>query len=184
MTAENFFGALARVLRYEGGWSDNKHDPGGATFKGITQRVYDAYRRAKGLRTGTVRLASAAEIEEIYHLQYWAAISGDELPPGIDNAVFDEAVNSGPIRAIKDLQSALRAVVEPRLAVDGHLGMATRDALHRAAAAPALVIHELCDLRLGFLHRLRTWQFFGKGWSKRIAGVRSDSLALAKRTEV
>ncbi|WP_152536276.1 glycosyl hydrolase 108 family protein [Mesorhizobium loti] len=39
-------GALARLLAHEGGYSNHPSDPGGPTMKGVTQRVYDGYRRA------------------------------------------------------------------------------------------------------------------------------------------
>ena len=40
-----FVQALPVVLRFEGGYADHPNDPGGATNKGITQAVFDAYRR-------------------------------------------------------------------------------------------------------------------------------------------
>lgn len=44
MSADGFEPALAFVLRWEGGFVDNPADPGGRTNKGITQKVYDAWR--------------------------------------------------------------------------------------------------------------------------------------------
>ena len=40
----NYDQSLHWVLQHEGGFSDHKADPGGATNKGITQKTYDAYR--------------------------------------------------------------------------------------------------------------------------------------------
>ena len=45
---QNFQKALKLVLAHEGGWSDHPEDPGGATNFGVTQRVYDAFRRNRG----------------------------------------------------------------------------------------------------------------------------------------
>jgi hypothetical protein len=45
---ESFPAALAATLQYEGGYSNHPKDPGGATMRGVTQRVYDAWRRTAG----------------------------------------------------------------------------------------------------------------------------------------
>ena len=37
----NFDRALSLTLRYEGGYVNHPKDPGGATNKGVTQKVYD-----------------------------------------------------------------------------------------------------------------------------------------------
>jgi lysozyme family protein len=47
--------ALAFVLKVEGGYTNDPEDRGGATNKGILQRVYDIYRKAEGLRSADVR---------------------------------------------------------------------------------------------------------------------------------
>lgn len=102
---------------------------------------------------------------------YWDAVLGAALPDGIDYAVFDFAVNSGPGRAAKYLQAALG------VAQDGRIGPAT---LAAARAKPAgVVIDALCDARLAFLQRLPTWPTFGRGWSGRVASVRRQALLMS-----
>jgi lysozyme family protein len=39
-------------------------------------------------------------------------------------------------------------------------------------ADPETVIAAICDKRLIFLQRLKTWPAFGRGWSKRVSEVR------------
>lgn len=60
---ELFKKALAFVLKWEGGYSNNPNDKGGMTFKGITQTTYNSYLKSKNLqpkaiateyKTGTV----------------------------------------------------------------------------------------------------------------------------------
>jgi lysozyme family protein len=166
MTTSGFARALPRVLAHEGGYVNDPHDPGGATNRGITFRVYDAYRTRKGLPTRDVRAIAAAEVSEIYRLQYWDAVQGDALPPGLDYVLFDGAVNSGPAQSIKWLQRALGNV-----AVDGQIGQATLAAV-MAHGRPAELIDKVCDRRLAFLQALKTWPRFGKGWRARVEGVR------------
>ncbi|MDQ2079473.1 glycoside hydrolase family 108 protein [Xanthobacteraceae bacterium Astr-EGSB] len=176
MTSGNFAAALKRVLAHEGGYSNHPKDPGGATMKGVIQRVYDAFRDRKGLARQSVRLISDAELKDIYRRQYWGAIRGDELPSGLDYCVFDGTVNSGPGQAAKWLQRALG------VAVDGHIGDLT---IERAGAAdPAALINSICDQRLAFLKRLRTWSTFGPGWGKRVTDVRRAALAMAEGAKV
>ncbi|WP_245464369.1 MULTISPECIES: glycosyl hydrolase 108 family protein [unclassified Mesorhizobium] len=98
----------ARVLAHEGGYSNHPNDTGGVTMKGVTQRVYDAYRKSKGQSTRSVKAIQTAELNEIYDRQYWDAVKGDLLPAGVVYVLFDGAVNSGPGRSIMWLQQALR----------------------------------------------------------------------------
>src|SRR5579871_1970425 len=88
---------LIDTLVYEGGYSNNPHDPGGSTMFGITQKTYDSYRIVYRLTRASVAQITAAERNQIYREQYWNHIQGDALRSGIDMSVFDCAVNSGPV---------------------------------------------------------------------------------------
>lgn len=169
---DNIAACLYVIARHEGGYVNHPKDPGGATNKGITQRVYDGFRTMKGLNQRPVKQISDAEVESIYRNQYWDAVRGDNLPDGIDLAVFDYAVNSGVSRAAKALQSALG------VKADGHIGMVTL-ATVQAANAPQ-IIKAVCDGRLAFLKRLKTWDTFGKGWNRRVRETRATALKMAK----
>jgi lysozyme family protein len=166
MTTSGFARALPRVLAHEGGYVNDSHDPGGATNKGVTFRVYDAYRTRKGLPTRDVRQIHPTEVADIYRLQYWDAVKGDELPPGLDYVLFDGAVNSGPSQSVKWLQRALGNVL-----VDGQMGQATLAAV-TAHGRPAELVEAVCDRRLAFLQALKTWPRFGRGWAARVGAVR------------
>lgn len=174
MAANGFARSLPHVLVHEGGYVNHPSDPGGATNKGVTFRIYDAYRTRKGLPTRDVRDISAAEISEIYKLQYWDAVKGDELPAGLDYVLFDGAVNSGPSQSIKWLQRALGNVT-----VDGQMGQATLAAVAEYDDTEDL-IDRVCDRRMAFLKALRIWGAFGKGWTRRVNGVREAGKAWAR----
>jgi lysozyme family protein len=160
--------ALAVVLVHEGGKVDHPKDPGGRTNKGITQRVYNAWRGKSNLPVKDVFGISNAEIEAIYKFQYWDAIKGDLLPAGVSYAVFDGAVNSGPKQAIKWLQRALQPLYTG--AIDGVMGSMTLDALE-AQNDNDLLIERMETRRMVFLQSLKSWATFGKGWSRRVADV-------------
>lgn len=161
--------ALPKILIHEGGWANHPKDPGGATMKGVIQRVYDGYRRRLNLPAQSVRLISDHELQEIYRKQYWDEIKGDELPQGVDYVVFDGAVNSGPTQSIKWLQRALGALYTGK--VDGVMGQGTLGALSMVNDCDALIA-KIIERREAFLRALKTFSTFGKGWMSRIRQVK------------
>ena len=172
MTASpsRFEQAVEQVLKHEGGFVQHPRDPGGATKFGITR---DTLSRAKKRQASVddVRRLTPQEAIAIYRRLYWDAVRADELPPGLDLAVFDLAVNSGPARAVKMLQAALGGEA------DGIVGPVTLGAA-LAADVPD-VIRRLTKARLGFLGRLATWPVFGPGWRRRVLSIEQEALRLA-----
>jgi lysozyme family protein len=150
----NYETCQAITLKWEGGDSDNKADPGGKTRWGVTQVRYDEFRKSKGFPAKSVFTMDHSEMLEIYKTGYWDAVSGDTLPLGVDLAVWDYGVNSGPARA----NSTLRAV--------------------KSTDAVA-VVKELCAKRMSFLQGLKTFKSFGKGWSNRVADIEAKGVAMA-----
>jgi lysozyme family protein len=171
VATSRFDQALSLVLVHEGGYSNHPSDPGGATMKGVTQAVYDDWRVRQGLGKRSVRDIENGELSAIYRRDYWDRIKGDDLPAGVDYAVFDFAVNSGVNRASRFLQ-AVAGVTQ-----DGVIGPASIAAVK--AKPTQAVIQALCDKRLTFLKGLQTWGTFGKGWGARVAGVRAKALEMA-----
>lgn len=167
----NFAPSFAAILIHEGGYVFNEHDPGGATCKGVTQAVYDAWRDLHGSERRSVRFIEESELENIYLNNYWRPVRGDDLPAGVDYCVFDFAFNSGVNRAARFLQRMV-GVLE-----DGQIGPATLAAVK--AVPPLTLIDKLCDARLVFLQSLNTWKFFGSGWGHRVAEVRERAKEMA-----
>ena len=165
---ENYAACLAQILKYEGGYVDHPKDPGGPTNKGITQVVYDDWRKSQTLPTQSVRNISDQEVGTIYKNLYWDRISGDSLPSGVDFAVFDYAVNSGVSKAAKTLQAVVGVTQ------DGQIGPAT------IQAAKTYVAMSVTNRRLAFMQSLSIWPVFGKGWAARIADVKNQIIALVK----
>lgn len=176
MADARFEACLAIVLRHEGGYADHPADPGGATNLGITRRTLADWRQVSpwwALPKAEVRGLQRPEAARIYRALYWQRCRADDLPSGLDLALFDFAVNSGPDRAIRQLQRLLGVVA------DGRIGPITLAAIAKHNAGPALasLIAGLCDARLGFLSRLKGFATFGKGWTRRVAAIRSAALA-------
>ena len=159
----NFPLALKYVLAHEGGKVDHPKDPGGRTNQGVTQRVYDAYRKRQGLPARDVWDMKASERDEIYKYEYWDRVQADYLPSGLDYAVFDYAVNSGVQRAAKDLQRTFQLNL-----VDGQIGSGTLAAIGPVVSADHIKAY--CNRRMAFLKALKNWKTFGKGWKRRVMG--------------
>jgi lysozyme family protein len=173
-----FSRCLAEIFRHEGGYADHSSDPGGATNFGITHKTLARWRKIDPwwkLDKAAVKAMKKPEASEIYKNLFWDRCNGSALVPGIDLALFDYAVNSGPDRAIKGLQRQLAVLV------DGYIGPLTLAALEGriAKTGAAGLIGVLCDQRIGFLERLATFSIFGRGWTSRVAEIRTAALAMA-----
>src|SRR3990167_8381454 len=170
MVATNFERSLAAVLKHEGGYVDHPRDPGGATNLGITIGTLRTYR-GRAVTKADVKALTRAEAAAIYRKNYWDKIRGDELPKGVDYAVFDFAVNSGMGRAIPFLQRVVSVTA------DGKFGPATMEAMRQME--PSAIVAMLCARRLAWLQTLGTWSTFGKGWASRVNGVKKLGLQMA-----
>jgi lysozyme family protein len=173
----NFRKCLPLLLEHEGGNDDDPRDPGGRTSRGILQREWDVWRLSHPGLPSDVWQAPQDQVEAIYKQKYWDALSCDELPSGVDYAVFDYGVNSGLSRAAKVLQRLVGADV------DGEIGPKTIAAT--LPVDPKTLVGQICDERLAFLQGLHTWPTFGRGWSRRVSevrGVAETMTASPKRT--
>ena len=159
---ENFDAALAAILHHEGGFVNHPKDPGGMTNLGVTKRVWEEWVGHE-VDEKTMRALTPADVDTLYRRKYWDKVRGDELPTGVDYIVFDAAINSGPGRAAKWLQTAVGAVP------DGAIGPGTLAKVE--AMEPAAIIEKYQETRLAFLQSLPTWDIFGKGWGRRVAEV-------------
>ncbi len=175
MVATSFARALSLTLKFEGGYSDNPRDPGGATNLGITQAALE-YFRDHPVSKADVKALSLEEAAKIYKKNYWNAVCCDQMPAGIDMCLFDLCVNSGPVKAIKILQAAAGLKVN---------GILTAQTLAAAQQNPPHdLIKSICLLRLSFLQRLTIFATFGRGWSARVALIESESIKLLASTKL
>lgn len=164
--------SLDRLLKDEGGYTDHPSDPGGPTNFGIT--LVDARRYWKGNATADdVRTMPQSVARQIYRERYWNAMRCDELPAGVDYAVFDYGVNSGIGRAGK----VLRRVLD----MPDTTSAITNEVVAAAARRNASdLVAAICAERLAFLQALKIFPVFGRGWTTRVNGVRAAALAMAQ----
>lgn len=170
---------LAETLKWEGGWSNHKDDPGGPTMKGIILSVFAAARGVPVPPKGSpayqalcneLRMISSAEVTAIYRRNYWDPLRCDDLPAGLDLVVFDFGVNSGISRSAKALQKVLGVTI------DGHIGELTISTVadHDTAELCTALLNE----RRRFIRQIKHYPSFAKGWERRIDGVENCCLQM------
>ena len=180
----NFDVCLKWLYEHEGGLTNLKNDRGGLTNLGVTHEEYDRYRRLKGLSLRSVALITEEEAQDIYHTFYWKVIQAPLLPSGVDNAIFDMAVNNGVAGAAKAAQRVANKLTGKKIAVDGHLGPISCDVIDDCE--PSAFIDAFCDERLRVDRTFWNWGTFGRAWTNRvngnsklkITGVRTQSKSL------
>ena len=168
----NFEVSFALLLKEEGGFVNDPQDSGGMTNLGVTKEVWDQYT-GQTSSEDDMRKLSPAQVYLLYYTEYWKKVSGDDLPTGVDYAVFDFGVNSGTGEAVRVLQECVG--VNP----DGVIGPVTLAAIR--AANPVDLCNEICDKRLFYLQSLHGWAHDGNGWGNRVAYVKGVSASMAGR---
>jgi lysozyme family protein len=169
MAKDNFDSCLKFVLKFEGGFVNDPRDPGGPTNLGVTQRTLSGFL-GRPASIDDVKKLTPKTVAPIYRQNYWNKVSGDDLPAGVDLAVFDFGVHSGPRRGVIGLQRALG------LADDGQSGPITVAAAGKAD--PTVTVQQVCAERLAFLSRLTVFKAFGKGLRSRVEKCEKAALGM------
>jgi len=151
------------MLKSEDGYVNNPLDPGGRTNLGVTQGTWESWV-GRPSDEAEMRSLTPNKVEPLYKAKYWDAVRGDDLPVGLDYLVFDFAVNAGPGRAIKVMQSAVGATP------DGGFGPLTMAAVK--AIDPVELINKFSQAKEDFYRSLSQFPTFGKGWLNRVADVK------------
>jgi lysozyme family protein len=170
---DGFDHALSVILHHEGGYVNNPKDPGGMTNLGVTKSVWESYI-GRTVTEAEMRALTPATVAPLYRRNYWNAVSGDDLPAALALCVFDFAVNAGPARANRYLQSLLR------VAQDGKTGPMTVSAAKAFVAAhgerQAVIAYQ--EARRGYYRSLSTFATFGRGWLRRVDETESEALEM------
>ena len=155
----NYDKCLETILHHEGGYVNHPKDPGGETNLGVTKRVYLEHGGTKNMKDLLVE-----DVAPIYKKGYWDKMKGDELPNGLDLCVFDFGVNAGPGRSAKYLQTMIGTVA------DGGIGPNTLKAVNAYVSQHGIEksIENFQEARQGYYERLKTFETFGRGWTRRV----------------
>ena len=190
----SFEKALKHMLEFEGGYANDPEDSGGETFRGISRKNWpgwpgwrlidqakaDGYRSAKSVNFHFEgEEAMAGLVAEFYRANFWRPFERLGLPERLTGKLFDTAVNVGPGRAAKLLQTAVNNLgVVVKLAVDGAIGPRTLDALALILDAPAgesrvLAVYAAAQAEhyRAIVRAKPSQAKFLKGWLRRAAWV-------------
>ena len=152
------------MLKSEGHFVNHPSDPGGMTNLGVTKKAWEAWVKHP-VDEAEMRSLTPEIVAPFYKAQYWNPCKCDELPIGIDYAVFDFAVNAGVSRASKTLQTALKT------GGDGIIGPVTLGVA--ANADPDEFLEKFSAAKEQFYRSLQTFDTFGKGWLRRVVEVQN-----------
>lgn len=175
-----FAAALAHVLEMEGGFTDDPHDPGGPTNKGITLETYAAWRGTPLDADNRARLVAELkaiaddEVARIYRERYWRPSQAGQLPAALAVMHFDAAVNHGVGGAKRMLQQALEVTV------DGEIGPETLEAAN--SGSPAETVSAYAGIRRARYRGLPHFWRFGRGWLARVETTEQRALAMPGAT--
>lgn len=172
MTA-TFDDCLAVILKHEGGYVNDPHDPGGMTNLGVTKRVWDDWSGRESSEAD-MRGLTPAKVAPLYRANYWNALQCDALPIALALCVFDFGVNAGVGRGARYLQQVAGT------AADGHIGPATIAAVN--ALAKSLGVAELVRrysiARTAYYKSLTLFPRYGKGWLRRVDETETAALRM------
>ena len=94
---KNFLNNLDYILETEGGYNNEKGDV--PTNLGVTQGIYDTYRKENGLPLQSVKNIKVEEAVPIYYKYFWKPSGAENLSHPLDLVYFDMYVNSNPKEA-------------------------------------------------------------------------------------
>lgn len=185
MAQGNFEPCFKFTLGEEGKYSNTRRDPGNwssgrvgegrfiGTCWGISAPVLLAWvgpNKAPSITSQDMKNLPIATAKAIYQRNYWALVRGDELPAGLDLAVWDFGVNAGVERSIEMFQDSMG--VES----DGDFGPETMAAIDKFQLSA--LISNLIDWHDWFYRQDPYFSEFGEEWLGRQQRLREASLAM------
>lgn len=159
---------IYHILKWEGGWSDDKDDKGGVTMIGITLTTYVTYCKRKNREIpdmNDLRHITIDEWNDIFKTLYWDRWKGDSIEDqNLANILVDWVWCSGS-NGIKIPQRLIG--VED----DGIVGIKTLSALNGVTSRKAL-FESIKSERIAFCEKIARKSIsqakFLNGWKNRI----------------
>lgn len=155
------------ILKWEGGYVNDKYDKGGATNKGITISTFRHFYGSK-MTIDDLKNITDEQWEKIFLVGYWRPFRADDIKcQSIANICVDWAWASGTVTAIKQVQKVLG------VPVDGIVGDITIDAINKSDAEE--LFNRLKKARIDFVNTIvrnnPSQARFSRGWVNRINDI-------------
>ena len=97
---DNFEKVMDYVFNSEGGYVNHKHDRGGPTNFGVTQKTYNAWRKQKGLPAKDVKNITKDEAKKLYYEEFWKGTGASDVEDLREAyLLFDTSIICGPYNA-------------------------------------------------------------------------------------
>jgi len=119
---------------------------------GVSQQEYNRFRKRHGKTILDIEFIEPDEVAKILYHDKWIKTRCHELNRAYQYDVFDSAVNSGVINAIKQIKAALREHGFDNVGADGDFDSATMEALKDINLAEGFL----------FLFRKERWNYYLK----------------------
>ena len=171
---DNYHDSLIALLHHEGGYVNHPKDPGGETNLGVTKRVYEEYL-GREVTSDEMKNLQPSDVKPLYKKLYWDRCKCDDLASGLDYVVFDWAVNSGTGRSAKAVQKICGA------AQDGAIGPKTLALVN--GQNTEYMIEQFGKIRQEFYESLKTFDTFGKGWTRRNKETTEKALIMVEEDD-
>jgi lysozyme family protein len=153
--------ALEKLLKLEGGYSNNPLDPGGETNFGISKRFHPDL---------DIKNLTPEQAGQIYLTSYWLPIHGDEiLDQELASDILHLSVLHGLVSTIKIVQHSIFKLTGNAMYCDGKIGLITLTAINTCNSGLLLaeirsIFVQLDEAKVQKNPRLSV---FIKGWIKR-----------------
>ena len=156
----------------EGGYVNDPKDPGGATNKGITLKIWKQVGYDKNgdgvINKYDVMEINSTDFRNVLKKEFWDKCHADDInDQSVANILVDWFYNSG-YTAIHHLQNLLD------LKRDGVIGPVTLKKLN--SWRPEKLFHDIWIMRMNFLRSLKGWSHDGRGWTARMNSIKYGSL--------
>lgn len=198
--SDTFDKAYEIVLGHEGGYSRDKDDPGGETYKGIARNHWprwegwefvDFWKTHNDGRPFKDRLSEdfnlQFKIQNFYRQHFWDTVWGDEitkLSPALAVDMFDMAVNLGTGRATEFMQRACNVLNNRQrlyadILVDGAFGPNTMKAVRSCIGFRGdELLYKVVNILQGswyisLMERSETFEKYS-GWFKRVDFIQGE----------
>lgn len=179
----NFALAHQFTARWEGGLTDHPQDRGGITAYGASLAfVSDMAATPDGIKflksigvkplpvcRQTILALSRAQAAAMFEREFWQTLNLSAFHPAVGAAIYDAAVNCGPVRGVKFAQEGANESRDSRLVCDGILGPLTKNAL---AEPDSALLTAICSRRRNYCLSIARNQppqkVFLQGWLNRV----------------